>query len=268
MFRTQGDIVRQSGQAYVPAEADPESYASSLRPTGAGQALRETGQLLGQSASAGQLMQPGDLQQLEAEEKERRSVRSLVQRFRAKEAQPGDLIPAPYQPNQFRRQPVPMRAKPQQPQMQQPQQQQQRSFEEPAMGQQQPHPAMQAARNRSSMMVDSLNFESVDSTHHTGFRAANISSNNSTGGQPIADPSAILGGNDQQQQQQQQQRHNLSERFAQMLLDLDEPLPPMRPLPLDLDANSTSLTTSAAAAVAAAGGGYSTGGEQHGVIAS
>ena len=228
-IRSQGDIPGM-GQAAMGREEPVESYTSSLRPTGQGQAIRETGTLASSASGSGLQLQP---EQDFDEQRQRRSVRNLVQKFRSIEVPPaqGGDVPAPYA--QSGRSPVVLRRQQQQQQQQQQFRQQQpqqplRAHEAPAGSLQHqqppaPHPMTQA-RNRSSMM-DCLSFDSIDCTQRTGFRAASnynqSSSQQQQQTQSINDPSAILGGNlddesEEQQQQQQQERQQLQQQSSKM----------------------------------------------------
>ncbi len=244
-IRSQGDIPGM-GQAAMGREEPVESYTSSLRPTGQGQAIRETGTLASSASGSGLQLQP---EQDFDEQRQRRSVRNLVQKFRSIEVPPaqGGDVPAPYA--QSGRSPVVLRRQQQQQQQQfrqqQPQQQPLRAHEAPAGSLQHQHPPaphpMTQARNRSSMM-DCLSFDSIDCTQRTGFRAASnynqSSSQQQQQTQSINDPSAILGGNlddesEEQQQQQQQERQQLQQQERQQLQQQSSKMEEESPVPKD-----------------------------------
>lgn len=237
VIRSQGDIVHftQGMQPVRGGGDDPDgSYISSLRHTEAGEKLRQTGEV--KSGVGGE----GGMIDYDKFDSEKHSVRHLVQHFRSRESMDMEQ----YQKEQQRRAQVEQQRSQQKWKQQYEQEEQQRKQRQLQQQQMQE----QKSLNRNSM-ADCLAFD------------ASSGMNYGAGG--IADPSAILGGKDIAQRQTNPKQNmmqspfsppspppsadtsnkvDLRAKFALMLADLDQPLPPMKPLPGDLVMKTKQMT--------------------------
>ena len=211
-------------------ESEVESYSGSLRPTDIGAAIRQTGAFVVNQDSSN--IDGLDL----ADGAEKKSVRSLVQRFR--QGEKTNQVSQPPMPFQGQQLPVRMRQKQQQQQRVAPyyeqQQEQLQNFEEEMLSLPQQQLSHQPSRNS---MVEYLSFNS--GSYYGGGGGG--------GGGEIQDPSAILGGNEVTQPLLQQRQRQLSASMRQELADLASPLPPMAPLPAGVGTAAADVRTAAAA---------------------